>query len=91
MVAPLEPGRRAGWLVIAVRSACAGVCGVVLAALFASSGQVHDFAVGAAFAGFGSAALALVVLALRRVPWGELITAAAVTELLASIFGGRWR
>lgn len=67
-----------------------GICGFVILAVLASSGQVHMFAVGALFTGLGCAALFGVFQVARRVRWRQLVGIAAVVDLLGSIFGRWW-
>jgi hypothetical protein len=69
--------------------ACAGIAGFDLIALFTAHGQAHDFAGAAVAAGVGGALAAVLLRWLLRLPWGDIISLAALAGLWDDLTG-RW-
>jgi hypothetical protein len=71
---------RPGWLARAAMLASAGISAFVVLALFVAHGQAHEFALGAVATGAGTAAAAALLAGLRRVPWGTVVSLAALVS-----------
>lgn len=69
--------------------ACGGITGFVVIALFTAHGQAHDFAEGAVAAGVGGAVAVGLLGLLLRLPWGDIISLAALASLWDDLTG-RW-
>jgi hypothetical protein len=83
-------GRRGpGPLTRLAKWACAGIAGFVVIALFTAHGQAHDFAEAAVAAGVGGAVSAMLVGWLLRLPWGDIISLAALASLWDDLSGRR--
>ena len=89
MTVPEGPRGGPGYLARLALWACAGIAAFDVVALFVAHGQAHDFAEAAVTAGVGGALAAAAARALARLPWGGIISFAALASLWDDLYRRR--